>query len=146
MGGNYRVTAAPSAANLRLAGELIVSCDGASRDGITLEARYVISLGRMFEAIRRDGNSYYDYAFDKEAQTLTYILTPYGIDASLEFSVNALVSNPLVYSLTRARLSHFERLARGDSDPTVIRQDLDHAQGAELIAHLVLLGVVSKLA
>lgn len=143
MGGNYRFAPASSAPALNLGGQLIVRCDGASPDGITLEARYLIQLGRGYDVTPNGASDHYGLTFDKEESVLTYVLTPYGIDTSLEFQ-NALVSNALVYTLTRARQSHLEKLAGGGQGPTEVRRGLDHIQGAELMAHLALLGKVHK--
>jgi hypothetical protein len=144
VGSGYRFKAPTSPpANLKLAGELIVRCDGTSRDGMTLEARYVVLLGRMFD-VTPGGNNYYERVFDKTERTLTYVMTSYGIDASLEFDVNALVSNPLVHDLVRVRQSHLRKLTQDDSSPTEVRRGLDHAQGTELITHLAFLGVIHQ--
>lgn len=145
MSDAYRVTIPDSLPDsLELAGELVICCDGTSRDVMTLEAYYVIPLGPMYDA-RCDGNSYYDCAFDKEARTLTYTLTPYGIVASLAFGEFATVSNALVDALIAVQRNHLRNLTHGDFSPTQVRQGLDHALGTELIAHLAVLGVIGKM-
>ena len=140
---DIRVTAPDSLPpSLELAGQLIVHCNGATDDDVKLEVHYVIPLGPKHDAAF-GGSHYYELVPDKVNRTIAYVLTTFGVRLTLAFDQSVPVSKPLVLALVHARENHSRKLAEGDSSPTCVMRGLTHTEGAELIAHLSLLGLVS---